>query len=118
MQVDLTLSVGQLLAVSLTCMLGLLGGAWGLIRMVATQFSLRMDVKFDALSREVQARDDQIKRLQDDVRDGERALDAFKLHVAQTCMTLDQKTQLETAIFGRMDGLANTFEKLLNVART
>lgn len=118
MTIEGTLTAGQLLAVLVTLLIALLGGAWALMRIVATQFSMRMDLKFEALGREVKARDDALARIELDNRRLEREFADFRLHVATHHVTQDQKVALETALIGRMDGLAHQFEKLINVART
>lgn len=117
MTIEGTLTAGQLLAVIVSLSLGLTGAAWGLIRLVAAQFSARMDLKFEALAKEVKARDDRIDRLEEDNKRNERELYEFRLKVQEKYMTHEDRIELASSLKGRMDGLAGQLQELLNVTR-
>lgn len=116
MQFDMDLFV-KIVAIAIPFLLALLAGAWGLTKLVATQFSLRMDAKFEALSTEVKARDSRLEKTESELRTLDREFRDYKLEVRMNYMTQDDRTQLATDLKGRMDGLANKIQELLNVAR-
>ncbi len=118
MQIDLSLTVGQVLATFVTLLLAIFAGAWAIGTLVAKQFAARLEDKFRALQESVKSRDTRLERLEDQLRALERQRAEDKLEATRTYMTQEERIELAASLKGRMDGLASQMERLLDVART
>lgn len=64
---DLTISLGQLLAISVTLFLGLVGAAWALLTLTARQVSARIAERMGEMSRTIDTLVSQARTLERDL---------------------------------------------------
>jgi hypothetical protein len=128
MQIEGTITVGMLIASSITVVLAIWGGAWALVSLVGKQFTKRVEEKFDAITSQVEDQkqltregmrsvneklnsarehsDSKINALQGEVRALEREMLSIKSELADRYERRDDAIRREVGIVSRLEGLA------------
>ena len=94
MQVDMNVTLAQLIATSVVLLLALWGGAWALLSLNAKQFSQRMRDKFDetkaAIAAQKESTNSGITALRDQLTSHKSSIDAKMEALAQQTRTVER----------------------------
>jgi hypothetical protein len=128
MQIDGTITIGMLVATSMTVVLSLWAGAWALVTLVGKQFTKRVEEKFDAITRQVEdqkqltrdglrsvnekmasnmeSSDHKIASIRTDMHSLEREMLNLKNEISDRYERRNDAIRREVSIVSRLEGLA------------